>query len=237
MSTEARTTKSIFESAPPEASQAEYDRYREMCAMAVVALITGLMSLLSLVFPVLLFIPAFGALCGFVALRSIRQRPTELIGAGLAKIGLALSLVCLIGGTAIATTIYLTEVPEGYERISFSQLQPDEVRPDLPVPPFAIERNEKKVFIKGYIYPSDRKSNLSRFVLVPDMGTCCFGGQPKLTDMIEVTLEDPLRTSWSTRVRKLAGTLLVDTRKKPVTGLDGVYYRMKVEYMDGQEAE
>ena len=69
------------------------------------------------------------------------------------------------------------------------------------------------------------------------MGTCCFGGQPKLTDMVEIILDDPLRTSWSTRRRRLGGTLMVDTRKKPISGLDGVYYVMKVNYMDGQFAE
>jgi hypothetical protein len=174
---------------------------------------------------------------GWLALRTIRRRPQELIGGGLAKVGLALSLVCLLVGTSISVTVYLTEVPEGFERIGWSQLQPDKEHPELPVPPFAISMNEKPVFIKGYIYPSDRKSNLGRFVLVPDMGTCCFGGSPELTDMIEVTLKDPLRTSWSTRIRRLAGTLLVDTKKKPVSGLGGVYYRLQVTHMDGKVAE
>jgi len=233
------TSKSIFE-APQEtteATEADYDRYREMCVAAVAALAVGLASLPSLIFPVLLFIPFIGIIVGIMALRTIRRRPSELIGGGQAKIGLALSLVCLVAGSSIATTVYMTEVPEGYERISFSQLQPDKSRPELPVSPFALEQNAKQVFLKGYIYPGDRKSNLSRFVLVPDMGTCCFGGQPKLTDMVEIILEDPLRADWSTRRRRLGGTLMVDTRKKPITGLDGVYYVMKVNYMDGRFAE
>jgi hypothetical protein len=104
--------------------------------------------------------------------------------------------------------------------------------PQLPVSPKALELNGKKVFIKGYVYPDGRQSNIKRFVLVPDMGTCCFGGQPKLTDMIEVTLTDPDRIKYSFQKRKLAGELLVDTQLKPVTGLGGVYFQLKAHVVN-----
>ena len=42
------------------------------------------------------------------------------------------------------------------------------------------------------------------------MGTCCFGGEPKLTDMIEVKLEGSLAIEYARRKRKLAGTFKVD---------------------------
>jgi len=87
------------------------------------------------------------------------------------------------------------------------------------------------VFIKGYVYPDGQQYNIKRFILIPDMGTCCFGGQPKLTDMVEVTLRDPLRTVFERRKRRLAGTLSVDLRLKPVSGLGGVYYRLDAEYV------
>ena len=63
------------------------------------------------------------------------------------------------------------------------------------------------------------------------MKTCCFGGQPKLTDMIEVTLKDPLRIKYSFGRRKLAGVIRVSPDKKQVAGLDGVYYRVDADYV------
>jgi hypothetical protein len=49
--------------------------------------------------------------------------------------------------------------------------------------------------------------------------------------MVEVTLRDPLRTVFELRKRRLAGTLAVDTRLKPVSGVGGVYYRLDAEYV------
>ena len=63
------------------------------------------------------------------------------------------------------------------------------------------------------------------------MKTCCFGGQPALTDMIEVTLQDPLRVDFSYGRRKLGGILKVSPNKKGVAGLDGVYYQLDADYV------
>jgi hypothetical protein len=63
------------------------------------------------------------------------------------------------------------------------------------------------------------------------MGTCCFGGQPKLTDMIQVTLQDPLRIRFSLTRRHLGGTFRVDGRFKPISGLRGVYYQLEADYV------
>ena len=86
--------------------------------------------------------------------------------------------------------------------------------------------------MKGYVHPGvDRRRGIRQFILVPDMKTCCFGGQPKLTDMIEVTLSDPHRVNFSYTRRKLAGVLKVTPFKKTVTGLDGVYYQLDADYV------
>ncbi len=63
------------------------------------------------------------------------------------------------------------------------------------------------------------------------MGTCCFGGQPALTDMIEVTLRDPLRAKFSYQRRKIAGVFSVDKTLKEVSGLTGVYYQLDADYL------
>jgi hypothetical protein len=132
---------------------------------------------------------------------------------------------------AYHATVYATELPPGCQRISFADLQPSKNAPQSPVPPEALDLNGKRVFVKGYVYPDGQQYNIKQFVLVPDMGTCCFGGQPKLTDMIQVTLRDPLRVEFARRLRRLAGTLTVDVRLKPVSGLHGVYYQLDADYV------
>jgi hypothetical protein len=126
---------------------------------------------------------------------------------------------------------YATEVPSGYTRISFADLQPQPRFANMPIPPDALKLNGRQIFVKGYLYPDGQQNNIKRFVLVPDMGTCCFGGQPKLTDMIEVTLVDPLRVEFARRKRALGGVFKVDTNLKPVTGLGGVYYQLTADHL------
>ena len=168
---------------------------------------------------------------GVIGYRSIARYPQELVGKPLAVLGAVGCAVMLIVGVTKHSYDYATEVPEGYQRISFADLQPDEEHPELPVPPSALELDGKRVFVKGYFYPDGQEYNIERFVLVPDMGTCCFGGQPKLTDMIEVSLVDPLRGEYTRRKRGLAGVLKVDPRLKPVSGLNGVYYQLTADHL------
>jgi hypothetical protein len=171
-------------------------------------------------------------LLGIVAYRNIRQYPQELTGKPMALAGAGLSAIFLVTGTSLHAYDYATEVPEGYQRISFANLQPVPQHPELPVSPESLQLHGKKVFVKGYVYPDGQKNNIKKFILVPDMGTCCFGGQPKLTDMIEVTLEGPNRIAYSMRKRKLAGILHVDTSLKPVSGLTGVFYQLEADHVE-----
>jgi hypothetical protein len=215
--------------APVEDQVDQYQPYRSMSKAAVVSLVLAILGFAGLLAPVMLVLPFVGIIWGLVAISSIRRYPLELVGRGIAISGVLLGASLVVGGSALHACIYLTEVPEGYKRISFADLQPDEEHPELPVPPNAVELNGKRVFVKGYLYPDGQRYNIKRFVLIPDMGTCCFGGQPALTDMIEVTLRDPLRTEFARRKRKLTGILTVDPRLKPVSGLTGVYYQLDAD--------
>ena len=214
---------------------AEYEEdsqfYRALSKSAVASLGLGVLSFGALMAPFLLVLPFVGVFVGWRALSQLRRYPAELSGRPAALAGLALSGLLLIGGGGLHAVVYATEVPEGFQRISFRDLQPVSAAPHLPVSPKALDLDGEKVFIKGYLYPDGQQDNIKRFILIPDLGTCCFGGQPKLTDMVEVTLRDPLRTFFAMRKRSLAGTLIVDTRLKPVSGLGGVYYRLDAEYL------
>lgn len=223
MSTEA----AIMDSPPQEG----FEPYRAISKSAVVSLVLALLSILGLYSAVLLVFALLGAFLGVIGFRNISKYPNELTGKPVALIGAILGVAFFIGGVAKHSYVYATEVPDGHVRISFAELQPDKDNPRMPVPENALGLDGKKIFVKGYLYPDGQQNNITRFVLVPDLGTCCFGGQPKLTDMIEVTLEKPLQTSYNMKKRKLAGELTVDMALKPVSGVNGVYYQLKADHL------
>ena len=207
------------------------DQYRAISSMAIAALVFGFISVVALLSPWLLVIPFLGAIMGWSALSKIKSRPRELTGKHFGMVGFGLSAVLFVGSALLHSVIYATEVPEGYQRISFRQLQPDKDSNE-PIPAEAVALDGKRIFVKGYVYPGDERHDLQEFVLVPDMGTCCFGGTPKLTDMIEVKLAPPQRINFSYRKRRLGGILHVDGKLKPISGLQGVYYRLEADYLN-----
>lgn len=207
----------------------EFEQYRAVSKAAVVAFVMGLLSFSSLASPLLLLLPGLGLLFGLIGLANIRRYPLELTGKVLGILGIVLSLGFLVGGTTYHTVSYLTEVPEGYRRISFDDLQPNDRVPELPVSPLAMQLNGQKVFVRGYVFPGNQRYGLERFILVADLGTCCFGTQPKLTHMIEVAILGPERVDYSYRKLRLTGTLRVDTQIKPVSGVGGVYFQLDAD--------
>jgi hypothetical protein len=206
--------------------------YRALSRGAVFSVVLSLLAIPLAIAPPLLVVALLGFVIGLISYRRIRRYPEELSGGRAAMAGAALGAIVFFGGIGWHWNVYAHEVKPDYVRTSFSDLQPAKDQPQLPVSPAAIALNGKKVFIKGYVYPDGQQSGIKKFVLVPDLGTCCFGGQPALTDMIEVTLQDPLRVAYSRRRLKLHGVLSVDTRLKPVSGLNGVYYQMVVDQVD-----
>ncbi len=197
----------------------------------MISLVFGLVGGLCILFQTLMTLPIIATVFGFYALYSLKRYPDELTGKIPATLGTFLGVSLTIAGIAYHSYVYVTEVPEGFQRITFSQLQPEKYGQILP--PDAPKLNQQKIFIKGYMHPSGTQGmgDVQKFILVPDMGTCCFGGQPKLTDMVEVTLSDNLKTQYSRRQKKLAGLFTVDAEIKEVSGLQGVYYQLDANYV------
>jgi hypothetical protein len=207
-----------------------FESYRSVSKPAVLSVILGLMSLIGLMFPALLILGLLGLVFGIIGFFQTRKFPDELTGRLPAILGSVLCAIVFVAGTATHSVIYATEVPDGYNRISFNSLKSNGEGPDVP-PPEALDLNGEQVFLKGYMYPDGQKHRVKRFVLVPDLGTCCFGGQPKLTHMVQVTLTGALNIDYSLRARRLAGTLTVDQSLKPVSGVNGVYYELTANYV------
>jgi hypothetical protein len=227
------STASTSQIEPTERSEEFYSdeySYKSLSRAAVLSLVFGILGLLSWYSPLLLFLSLLGAIFALIAFANFRKYPNEISGKVLAQIGLLISSVMLVSSPLKHAYVYYTELPDGYERISFAALKSPIGAPDVP-PQTAIDLDGKKVFLKGYIHPTSLSSNAAKtFVLVPDWATCCFGQQPPLTHMIEVKLTGDEFASKSLRKHSLAGTLLVRPYKKPVDGLDGVYYELEADH-------
>lgn len=211
----------------------ETAHYRPLSSTAVACFTLGLLSPLALVNWYLAAVPMVALLLGLRARWRIAQFPDEYTGLGLANVGLLLAAISWPAGWAHLGYEYLTEVPPGYQRISYAELQFDPATPQVPVPRTAIALDGKRVFLKGYVYPGPVQHKIQRFLLVRDNGTCCFGGsKPKLNDMIDVTLSGNLTLDYDTGVHKVAGTF----RVAPQIGVDPsvgtVLYQLEADHLE-----
>jgi hypothetical protein len=204
--------------------------YRSLNALALVSCALGVLSGLAFLDWMLAIVPLLGMVTGAVALVRIRKNPADLSGEGFALAGVLLSSTLLVGGIGWLTYAYVHEVPEGYQRLSYADLQPDPDVQGQAFPPDVDQLDGQRVFIKGFVFPGKQTTGIKTFVLCRDNGDCCFGGQPKLTDRIQVTLKGPLALNYSTRMLRLAGTFHVEPRSA-VDGLGGVLYHLDADYM------
>lgn len=202
--------------------------YRAISRSAITSIVLFVVALLGLIAPfeALLALAVLGIIFAFLAIRSIRRYPDEFSGLGLAKFSLIANGLLLAGGIGMHTYVYLTEVPPGHIRVPFYALKFD-ADPDQPTEA-AMEIDGKDIFIKGYIHPSSGGGMLRQFVLVGDLGTCCFGGQPKSSEMIEVTLTGGQTVKGGMTRRKLAGKFTLNKVPQKQTDFDNaVFYRLK----------
>lgn len=214
---------------PELVTRAEYVPYRAVHPLAVASLAGGVLSVTAFLGWALALIPALSILVGLRGWWRVRSAPNEFTGAGLAHLGILLAAAGWAGGWGWLSYVYATEVPEGYERIDYAQLQPEEGQPPTAIPASALALNGHRVFIKGYVYPPNQLTGVKRFVLCRDNGDCCFGGKPKLTDMIDVSLLDDLSLNYSRKLHRLAGVFRVSEAGDPEAR--GAVYRLEADYL------
>lgn len=200
--------------------------YKPISPAATLALVVGIAAAIAAVAVADLgwgfaAVPVIGFLMGLKGLASVRRY--DMAGRGAARAALALSTLSLVGGSAAYAYILKTTVPPGYARISYDPLQPGM---GGPVPTSAQDLDGKKVYINGYMYPTGEGYGLKGFVLCRDNGTCCFGGQPKLNDMIEVKVKDGRTIDYTSSLRGIGGTFRVRPDKAP-GGLGQVVYHIE----------
>lgn len=208
-------------SEPADITEESDESYRAMSTSAVAGLALGVLSAIMLgaaanglaACLVIAPVPILGIILSSRAITQIRRMPEDYTGSGLAASGLTLSAVFLLGGLGWGGYRYATEVPEGYERISFVQMKPSEIddRAGRVIPPEIQQLDGERVFIKGYMRPPSQRSNLSAFLLVRDDQQCCFGplADVKYFDQMRVELVPPLKAEYSTGVYRVGGRLKI----------------------------
>jgi hypothetical protein len=218
-------------------------QYRALHTGALLSFVLGLLSVCVVITAansleyclMVLPIPVAGIFFGMRALARIRENPDQYTGLGLAKAGLALSIVFLFGGVAYGGYVYATEVPDGYERISFVGMKPDELqeRGGVAVPPDIVALEGKKIFIKGYIRPDSITvpRGIDRFLLVRDNNQCCFGDLSKIKyyDQIQVEMVGDKRVDYSQGVLRIGGTLHVEP-ENVAFGSQRTVFSLKADY-------
>ena len=227
-----QSEQSAVRSTPVEPGFEEFG-YKPIPPLAPVSALLGICALSGYLSPLGLIFSLFGLVLGFLTLRQIQQADGGLGGRKLATFGLAMSVVMLISGTAMHIYWYQTELPEGFQRVSFGAdiakkgfVIEDGIRrvhPDL------AELEGKPLFLKGYMYPEQQLDGISSFILCRDNGQCCFGGQPKVEDMIKVKLSDGQTARYSDQMISVAGVFrLRDLRKagnlEPAFELDATHF-------------
>lgn len=217
-------------------SRGEFD-YRPLPPLAAVTGVLGVISLLALITEFALPFAILGIVLGILAKRQISRSNGEYSGIWLVRGGVTLCALCLCGGSAFHAYVYATEVPEGYERVSFvvdiSKKGFTEIEGKQDFHPDVKALDGKKLFLKGYMYPDGRAEGLRQFILCKDSGECCFGGKPALTDMIFINIPDGVPPArYYEGLVAVAGNFLIapDLRRagelKPAYRIDASHFEL-----------
>jgi hypothetical protein len=218
-------------------------QYRAVHIGAIVGLALGVLSVFMVVAAMNTFegcllvapIPLLGMLISAWSLAKIRSEPDRFTGAPIALLGLVLSFGFLVGGVSYGGYVYATEVPEGYARISFNRMKPDELqeRSRVIVPPEIAALDGKKVFIKGYIRPDSIPvtKGIKEFLLVRDNNQCCFGDLSKINyyDQMYVNMVGSGTVDYSQGLFRMGGILKIEPQNlmpgstRPVFSLSADY--------------
>ena len=73
-----------------------------------------------------------------------------------------------------------------------------------------------------------KKRKLKEFILVGDFGSCCFGGDPKITDVVAVTIIGDDTVDYGYSLRRVAGTFRLNqrTRRTKEKDVPQVFYEI-----------
>ena len=201
------------------AKPAEFDEfdYIPVSPWGPVAMVLGIASLTGFTNSLFgLGLAAMGVIIGIAAVFRIRAASGAAKGTWMAVVGALMSVVCMTFGSMKLANAYETECPEGFKRVNF----PKEISAHQFVYYGGLRRLHpkvapligEKVFLKGFMWQTQRSDGLTEFVFLKDNGECCFGGDPKPFDMMVVHMVEGQTTDAYTGMVAVAGTLNANVR-------------------------
>ncbi len=186
----------------------EFD-YRPMPVLIPVCGAFAFFSLTAFIIDWLILVPAVGIVMAALALWQIRRSGGAYGGRGAAWALAGIMVVELAGAVSLYAYSFATEVPEGFQRVNFvneiSKYELKTVHGEMQIPAEVQKLDKQPIFLKGYMYPTKDVFGIKRFVLCKDMGQCCFGGNPKATDMIVVEMQGGQTTEHHNGLISVAG--------------------------------
>jgi hypothetical protein len=200
--------------------------YRPIPLLVPISMGFVFLSLSAALMAELIAVPVLGVILSAIAYRQIRVSGGNLSGGWLALGSLVTQCLMVVAFSTMHVYSYATEVPPGFDRVSFGA--------DISKKGFAVEGGiqkihpdvkklvGQKVMIKGYMYPTKAVDGLTSFVLCRDNGDCCFGGQPKTTDMILINMKGDNHARFRQGLVAVAGVFRAE-QTVDETGLQPVY--------------
>ncbi|HWL09921.1 MAG TPA: hypothetical protein VNQ76_16055 [Planctomicrobium sp.] len=201
--------------------------YRPVPVLAVVGLVLAIISGAGVFIWMVLPLCLLAILTSTLGLWTIRHCPEGYSGTGVALGGMFLGTAFFLGGIGLQVYTYQTEVPEGYERLSFAgDISEKEILTEngemKPHPEIAALEG-KKIFLKGYIYQTGQLKDIGAFLLVKDNQDCCFGGKPKLWDRLGVVMQDGKTIDYRAGKVAIAGTFRLNPKFQGNDELEPIY--------------
>ncbi|MDR1384262.1 MAG: hypothetical protein LBJ67_10555 [Planctomycetaceae bacterium] len=185
-------------------------RYLEINGAALVSILLGLIGVAVFFTLQAIVIPIIGLLIGLWALYRHLDSPKEVGGFYLAIAGISISIATAFGGTGYTLWNYFFSVPRGYTVVDFAEMK---LTKDGKIQNKIAElgRQNKKVFLKGYMYQDRMRSGLVHFVLVRTVAHCKFCSPfQNPADMIDVSIVNGQKVNYRTAAVHVGGTLFVN---------------------------
>ena len=189
--------------------------YRPMPPLVPVSMAFVCLSMLAGLSDLLLIVPLVGIVLAFISYYQISRSQGQLSGGLLAITNLVLMLLMFMAFGALHFHSYATEVPEGFIRKNFNKDISEKgiqvTNQGIGIHPDVAKLADQPIYLKGYMFPFRETQGLKTFVLCKDSGECCFGGQPKPTDMILINMQDGKTVNYHEKqLVGVAGTLRIE---------------------------
>jgi len=101
--------------------------------------------------------------------------------------------------------------PEGVA-LPLQSLGAFEYKDKMKLPDDITRWNGKLVKATGFINPTSQARNLTKFLLVKDRSSCCYGKQPQINHYVDIKLRPGATADYSTDPVTIQGVLKVEDR-------------------------